>query len=93
MINLDKGKYHTSNKLDDLLPQISVRQDAYQSIEVSPSSSRSTIVHSYSERSFDSETTEMLCQTRKIVRTSSFTPSPTPPKNSKSSRPKFRVNN
>ena len=53
LIDLNKTKDNAPQKATDKLPPIQVKQEEYQSIEITPSSSRSTIVHSYSERSFN----------------------------------------
>jgi|TARA_B110000503_G_C6932726_1_gene323494 hypothetical protein len=77
-------------------------EEEYYSHEISRSSSKDTIIDSYSMKSFSSETTEKLypdgetnISTNYSRSSFTLTPSPTPPKTPKSSkatsRPSFRT--
>jgi hypothetical protein len=69
----------TLEKNTNMLPLIRIKEEEYRSMEVSPTSSRSTIIHSYSRESFNTDTTEAIYQSEEIAyRNTSFNPTITP---------------
>jgi|GEM_PF-3853131 len=108
LIDLNKAQSHSNVNKDSLekkvskLPLLKMKHEEYYSHEISRSSSKDTIIDSYSMKSFSSETTEKLypdgetnISTNYSRSSFTLTPSPTPPKTPKSSkatsRPSFRT--